>query len=606
MSPLPEDLAALNPNATNLQGWSKKLRCELRNYWDIGITDLKDKLQMYIADILPTELAIVEIREHLEEGRLKRLPPQNSCDVLILLVGFSIEPLLQSICVWKPKKVMLLVNKAYGTDSEDNTRRGEDFAKIVQELIDYLAEIPASITFYNNNKINNRASSKQIEIRHPFILESDEPKNVFRQALEIVKKQNETPLNKIVIDITGGKKTMVTGSYLFAAFANINISYVDFDDDAYDPDKSSPYGDAFRIGILENPYTVFKLHEWKAVEELYKKQLYGRARKKVDELIGHMKTVFEVTDIKAAEKLKNLLEIYELWDRGDYRKALSKIGHFPLFTPPIAIKSLCSTSPRWPDISIHNMTANEQANSICGQVEYLSNGTIAASKDIRDSIYLQSRFLDYINDEIERINRLTDNGEYRSAFIKSYSVIECLLVSQLLARLTNNLLEVTINEDPIAIILTDAQRNELSEKIIEEGSPIQMLYALSRRNWELRLRFESNLFQTQGRNIGRTDTLKIKLCNTTPPINNFWNTLPISDLDTLRKLRNKTIHFCLWIPKDVAQAAYKWADACFNHFISSLRGIGLTCWHYTRPIIPATLDWKDACELCGIEFLVNK
>lgn len=620
MSPLADDLAVLNPTRKLLQRWSTALRRELKEgYWDLaGIQDLKEKLNVYIKDILPKEIAIVEVREYLEEGKIKRLPP-NSCDVLILLVGFSIEPLLQSICVWKPKKVMLLVNQAYGMDSDGNVRRGEDFALIVQELIEQLANTSAKINF-DGQEINNRASSIGIKVLPPFILKSDESKDVFRKALEIVKDQNkdyEIPLNKIVIDITGGKKTMVTGAYLFAAFANINMSYVDFDDDAYDPDKGKPYGDAFRIGILENPYTVFKLHEWKAVEQLYEKQLYGRAKQKVDELLFHMGDVFETTDISAATKLRNLLEIYELWDRGDYQKASRKISHLPKdigFTPPIAISPLSGQLPRWPDISMPNMIAKTQAENILAQVDCLSKGVITfPARNIGDSIYLQKRFLDYINDEMGRTYRLINNGEYRSAFIKSYSVIEVLLVSQVLAKLKNNLLEVTISTNPsvvpitsVSVTLNDAQINELSEKIVEQSSAIWMLEMLSNKNRELRLNFKSTLFQIVGRGIDKRDTVKIKLNTTAQAITTFWQNLPISDVDTLRKLRNQTIHFCLWIPKDVAEAAYKWADACFNNLISNINHMGLT-WTYTRPNEPPfTMDWKSLCELCGIDFLLNK
>jgi hypothetical protein len=46
------------------------------------------------------------------------------CGTLVLLVGFSLEPLLQSVCVHNPKKIVLLLNeKGYlGEEWQDFAR----------------------------------------------------------------------------------------------------------------------------------------------------------------------------------------------------------------------------------------------------------------------------------------------------------------------------------------------------------------------------------------------------------------------------------------------------------------------------------------------------
>lgn len=59
--------------------------------------------------------------------------------------------------------------------------------------------------------------------------------------------------SNVIVDITGAKKSMVAGAFLYAAFANVPVSYVDFDDDKFNPEHAKPYGYACRIGRLVNP-----------------------------------------------------------------------------------------------------------------------------------------------------------------------------------------------------------------------------------------------------------------------------------------------------------------------------------------------------------------
>ncbi|MCL6558687.1 MAG: hypothetical protein K6U74_07745, partial [Firmicutes bacterium] len=88
---------------------------ETEKYWD-DVSKCKD-LTDYLANLIPyyvNELMIKELEWAGKPGKHKNLPDAR-CRHLALLVGHSLEPLLQSIKVYSPRYVFLLLSKDYGS-----------------------------------------------------------------------------------------------------------------------------------------------------------------------------------------------------------------------------------------------------------------------------------------------------------------------------------------------------------------------------------------------------------------------------------------------------------------------------------------------------------
>ncbi len=202
-----------------------------RKYWS------DDKgADWYVVHLLPKEMACAA-----SETRLSL----DQYDMLVLLVGHSVEPLLQSVWAYKPKQVLLVLNEWYGPGQSGNAW-GQEIKRLIESL-----PVPHALP----------SKPKVIE---PFEVVKAGSTEVFQALLRRVPDRGG-----VLIDVTGAKKNMVVGAYLFAAFANVSVSYVDFDDDKYDKKYNRPYGYACQIGLLKNPYETFALRDWERVRELY-------------------------------------------------------------------------------------------------------------------------------------------------------------------------------------------------------------------------------------------------------------------------------------------------------------------------------------------------
>ncbi len=352
------------------------LERKTRGYWcDYDHGNPEPYLERYIKELLPEEM---EYARQREESKL----PDQTCDTLVLLVGFSIEPLLQAIHAYKPQKVFLVLNQRYGRE-----KSGESWGKMVAKLIGKLPDPPGTV--------------------EQEVIEAG-PQQVFQTLLEQVRQVEGT-----IIDITGAKKNMVAGAFLYAALANVPVSYVDFADEAYDPEEGKPYGYACDIGMLDNPYEKFALRDWERVRQLYHRHKFRDARRL---LVGEdsdasdtvLATMMEyLPDSESAIcKLAEILHCYELWDAGLYNEAADQARKVDGFQPPTAVERL---DGKWFEI---------------GQARF--EGGLA--KFYEDT----SEFQAYVYDELARIDRLIRfNHDYRSAFLRAGSLNEVVMLARL-------------------------------------------------------------------------------------------------------------------------------------------------------------------------------
>jgi hypothetical protein len=373
-------------------------------YWDetIGEEPLVEQMYRYVCEARPGLESRGLLQAELDWAKEHDQIQVHSCETLVLLVGFSLEPLLQSVCVYQPKKVILVLNQWYGEEE------GNVFAQHFQEGIEYLEQkhlIDPLPEFINDPG---------------YVLPQDDPASVFQTLVGALHDASDA-----VIDITGGKKSMVAGTFLYAAYAGIPISYVDFDE--YHPEKRRPYGYSCRIGEITNPYRQFALREWEQVRASYTDYKFREAQKTLEKMWPQVRGYFPDDADGYVQTMLDVFRCYEAWDAGDYNEAHAEAQKIPSFTPPDAV---ITWNGEWVTIS------GDEFNSV--------------RRFYEDS----GRFRAYVCDELARIRRLIDCSEdYLSAFLRSGGLNEVVMVARLVK-----------SSSP-------SQRDDVLRKIDEKGTP---------------------------------------------------------------------------------------------------------------------------------------
>jgi hypothetical protein len=94
------------------------LKRDTENYWK--------KLRSNHNDPLPTQQEYVE---KLLPREMEEIEAPQACKTLVLLVGHSVEPLLQAVWAYQPQTLVLILNHQYG-----ETCSGWDFAGYICTL----------------------------------------------------------------------------------------------------------------------------------------------------------------------------------------------------------------------------------------------------------------------------------------------------------------------------------------------------------------------------------------------------------------------------------------------------------------------------------------
>lgn len=136
----------------------------------------------------------------------------KTCDVLFSILGFTPEPIILTQRALTPNAhIIFTTNKDYESNNE---------------IISYLEKYLTS-----SYKIVN--------------LEDDSFDTIYKN---LKAQMNIYPSTKYVIDITGGKKSMVASAAIFARDFNCNVVYVDYD--KYIPELRRPMPGTERLNIV--------------------------------------------------------------------------------------------------------------------------------------------------------------------------------------------------------------------------------------------------------------------------------------------------------------------------------------------------------------------
>jgi hypothetical protein len=541
-----------------------------RRYWRME-GSLPERLGWYVDNLLPGELACAD-----EEGSLTFQP----CDVLVFLVGHSIEPLLQTASVFQPARLILLLNRWYDLRGMSEPQTGIQWGEEINRFIgDRLA--------------SRLAYAPQVELQEV----SDRPDAVFQVLCDQVLADRQEGRD-IIVDITGAKKSIVAGAFLFAAYADIPISYVDFDE--YDDLMRRPLGYTCRIGTLANPYDAFRLREWERVRRLYQGYHFHAAAETLAGIMerGEAKSSsLRAEDVAAAEALLALLRVYEAWDDGDYRRASRALPglqeRVPGFVPPMAVSLLGSVWPRSED----GAGAQEAALQLLRLHDALRQGP-------RSMFRSNELLLAYARDELAKIERLVEgNEDNRSALLRAAGLDELLLKARLI-RLWHTgeigLWDQDENYQGSCHDLGNASlRDKLYEAMINHHGTDHMRNALRRADvLDRRLGREVPAFvridvwrsSYRARPLGRT------LC-----LVEYTRHAALRG-ETLTDLRNQAIHMYLYVTDAIAREAVAVARANLAEFEKRWAPLAGPLPPMSRTDVER-LPWDEVCGMCGVGFL---
>lgn len=508
---------------------SNNLKRATEAYWE--------NLRRNYQDPFPTQCNYVKNLLPLE---MESMVAPQPCETLVLLVGHAIEPLLQAVWVYCPKTLVFILNHKYS-----ETLSGWDFAKQLRKLLTYL---PEEKQVFKNNIVE-------------CVIAQATPTHVFSEILQHVHANSH-----VVIDITGAKKSMVAGAFLYAAYANVPVSYVDFDDTMYNTQYGRPYGYAATIRSFANPYDTFALRDWEQVRALYQHYHFREAHRLLQERIQPVmaKLNFKPDPNQAVEYLIQALRCYELWDSGNLTVAQVKGQELQqqaiAFDPPSAVTHLASI---WPNVD-EQLAPQGAATTLLKQHQTLTDG----NNTITDSFFCRDAWLiTYAEDELARIHRLMlFNEDYRSAFLRAASLNEVLLKARLAGLWRDDLLQGPGNKSLTSF-----------PEAMARATATKMVLLLWRK---------------QDYHFGRDSGIALKFNASSMAA--FWNSCEL-DLETLIALRNKVIHTYLSIPYSVAEAAWNVAQANLQDY--------RTNWSMTVPPVVTTqsLSWSALCRLCGAD-----
>jgi hypothetical protein len=516
-----------------------KLKRETEFYWKFTQenTSLDSNIVSYICKSIREDSRSL-LQAELEYTRAHNKINVQPCNTLVLLVGLSLEPLLQLICVYKPQKIALILNEEGYPAKDENGK----FTNIEPHVF-------ASYILRAVGKLNKKGLIEGIPLFLPdnkhigFPTKEDK---IFKTLVEALHDETD-----VVVDITGAKKKMVAGAFLYAAFSGVRISYVDFDQ--YCPVNRRPYGYSCKIGELANPYRDFALKEWERIRALYNTYRFNEAI----ETLNSIKDTMISKLPQSKEPIDNLLaafDFYNSWNQGDFYYAKNKAGQIRalLGELPSAIEKL---SDDWYRFS--GSTNSHTPTPLYGDNERL---TI------------------YVYDEIKRIERLIKyNEDYRSAFLRAGGLNEVIMLGRLVqlvedqtekCRLLNKLKDKTPNaEDVFKAFLNESQN----------------IFTIGEKDGNKRCDIYLPGFNKMNVSI--------------PTMKRWWNDKSTMFKDTEKQgyrkfldIRNDVAHKNYPIPREWAEEGLKFVKANFEDYLKH----PLEDLKYCAE----ALSWSELCNIC--------
>ncbi|HEX4955810.1 MAG TPA: hypothetical protein VF017_20675 [Thermoanaerobaculia bacterium] len=463
-------------------------------------------------------------------------------DLLLLIVGYSPEPLLLAAVYHEPREVVLL--KSLDLDRDYLVKLAERWDRFVGPR---LPDLPPGEQLLRDGR----------GVR-------DSPEDLFRTVAKVVGQARRGGAARIVLDITGAKKTMVAGAFLAAGHLGIETSYVDFDH--YDSVLRRPLPGSPRPGLLPHPAELFRLGERRELASLFEAGRYEEVRRRAERLAeaAGSATVTQVLGEEEAERqahgftrLARIAGAYQLWADGFYRDAAEGIRDIPGLPMPPQVEALAEVWPSW------RADDSEEQRRPGSIVKALGPDRVLESPVVP---------MAYFVDLLVRWGREQIARSPRDGFLRLYGAIESLFfwAFHALAEGRREALEL-VPEDPRAW-------RELLDRFAEDedGRPIDWpgflladlvdqcrdsstmaLAVLAARMRPVRIRLDRLKDRLGSRfvDVRRLASSVALTCNPPPLAPEQWDALmdKKSGLNHFRTLRNKAVHWCVPVSVPTAQ-----------------------------------------------------
>jgi hypothetical protein len=151
-----------------------------------------------------------------------------------MLCGMSLQPILVSLSIARPKAVLIV---------RSTTEDGEAAARELERIC------------RNDKSLCGLRFLETVEV-HPA-----DPAHAYTDMLRAVRNAMDAvraDVADVVVDITGGKKTMVAAAFLVATHLGIRTQYVD---GAYDAEARLPVPCTASVEVLDDPVMAFRLRD---------------------------------------------------------------------------------------------------------------------------------------------------------------------------------------------------------------------------------------------------------------------------------------------------------------------------------------------------------
>jgi len=243
----------------------------------------------YDGDGTPTEQARRYRQIELVPEALRRIEkrvgaiPYAPVDLLVSLSGFSPETTIFAAAFLRPRELLVLVS--------NSARGGIDYIR------DHVA-IPSS----------------HVDVQRVDPLDPVDLYERIRKAVEDYKRFNGVGHPRVVIDITGGKKSMSAGAALAATQLDSRMCYIDGD---FNPDIRQPEPGTERLEMLDNPTKLFGDRQMESAELELRHGTFGAAYRR-------FKSVAETSPTPARARFGcDLASLYQDWGDLDFEKLCS-------------------------------------------------------------------------------------------------------------------------------------------------------------------------------------------------------------------------------------------------------------------------------------------
>ncbi len=321
-----------------------------------------------------------------------RLPFPLPNTTLVILLGETFEPLLQSIWAHEPTHLIPIVNTYYGDIDDKNSSR-----EMWGSFYHLLQKLPGA----KKRKIGNLATLRNID---PV---PDDPTQVFEHLRKKLQEPPGIENRHVVIDITGAKKTMVAGAFMFAAYTQTTINYVDTEKQG---ENKQPLGFTCHFRQIKSPLDELMLHVWQQIEDRYTRYDFAGALQLLNHAIPQ--TALGGSSLK---DLQTFLHICHEWDNGQLQQAFHKLTDLPGELKRLVPTAVFALGSYWPK---ENKT------------------------ELNPSFFCHPEAIEvFARDELARARRLTTPHTeetpvvtqlaYKAAFARAYALYETLLKARL-------------------------------------------------------------------------------------------------------------------------------------------------------------------------------